>query len=166
MTAVDIEPPDPGEAETLAELWVALAKSQRDYDSHLVAAPNRTRVRELLARYAATDRLLVARSVATSGDEAVPETDIAGFVMFRKRTDEYETDAERGLIENLYVVPASRGDGVGSALLSAAERRLCERGVEAVSLEAMAGNHAARRFYRRHGYETHRVEFEKSVDEH
>lgn len=162
MTAADIERPDPGEAEALADLWVALAGGQREHDSHLRAEANRTRVRELLARYAATERLLVARSSALATDP--DETDVVGFVMFRTRTDSYEIDRERGLVENLYVVPDCRDRGIGSALLSAAERQLHERGVETVSLEAMAPNHGARRFYRRHGYEPHRVEFEKSLD--
>ena len=159
--AVEITGVDPTAAGELVDLWVPLARGQREYGSHLRAEANRTRVRELLARYAANDRLLVARSEADSADL---ETDTVGFVMFRTRSDRYEVDSSRGLVENLYVVPDCRGSGIGSALLSAAERRLGERGVETVSLEAMAANEDARRFYRRHGYESHRIEFEKSLD--
>jgi ribosomal protein S18 acetylase RimI-like enzyme len=171
VRAVDIRTPEPGDADALVDLWVALASGQQEYGSHLRAGPNRSRVRDVLARYAATDRLLVALAPSTAtdtdsssiADDADQETDIVGFVMFRIRADDYEVDRERGLVENLFVVPDCRGEGVGSDLLSAAEAQLRERGVEAISLEAMAENHAARRFYRRHGYEPHRVEFEKSL---
>ncbi len=162
MTPADIRGPEPRDAESLADLWVALARGQQDHGSHLQAEQNRSRVRDVLARYAATDRLLVADAPSTT---PAGETDIVGFVMFRIRADEYEVDCRRGLVENLYVVPDHRGRGIGSDLLSAAEQLLRERGVDVVSLEAMAQNNAARRFYRRHGYEPHRVEFEKSVEE-
>lgn len=147
---------DPAEADLLADAWVSLALGQREHGSHLRAEANRTRVRELFARYSANDRLLVARPEA--------DGDPVGFVMFRTRSGQYEVDCVRGLVENLYVAPDHRGAGIGSTLLAAAERRLRERGVEVVSLEAMAQNSAARRFYRRHGYETHRIGFEKSLD--
>jgi ribosomal protein S18 acetylase RimI-like enzyme len=153
----EIAEPSPSAADAVADLWVALARGQRAHDSHLLAEPNRTRVRERLARYAATGQLLVARS---SGGERR----IVGFVMFVTRTDQYEVDRQRGLVENLYVVPDRRGEGIGSALLARAERRLREAGADIVSLEAMADNEAARRFYRRHGYEPHRVKLEKQTD--
>ena len=155
----EIVEPSPSEAATVADLWVALARGQRAHDSHLLAEPNRTRVREQLAQYAAARQLLVARSLA---GEHSPR--IVGFVMFTTRTDPYEVDCQRGLVENLYVVPERRGEGVGSALLLQAEQQLREAGVDVISLEAMADNEAAQRFYRRHGYEPHRVELEKSVD--
>lgn len=163
MSGVYIESPDPHAAEALTELWLALARGQREHDSHLLAEPNRNRIRDLFARYGATDRLLVARSDDRSSGDV--ETDIVGFVMFRERADNYEVDCERGLVENLYVVPGRRGEGIGSDLLAAAERQLREQGVETISLEAMAQNHAARRFYRRQGYRPHRIEFEKSLEE-
>lgn len=169
---VEITGVDPGAVEELVDLWVALARGQREHGSHLRAETNRTRVRELFARCAANNRLFVARLEtddrvrAGRGDtDGARETDVVGFVMFRTRSDRYEVDCIRGLVENLYVVPEYRRSGIGSALLSAAESRLRERGVEILSLEAMADNEDARRFYRQHGYEPHRVEFEKRLDE-
>jgi len=153
----EIAEPSPSAADTVADLWVALARGQDTHDSHLLAEPNRTRVRERLARYATTGKLLVARS--PDGERR-----IVGFVTFLVKTDQYEVDCRRGLVENLYVVPDRRGEGIGSALLTRAEQRLREAGAEVISLEAMADNEAARRFYRRHGYEPHRVELEKQTD--
>ncbi len=158
-TAVTVAPADTEVVDRLADMWVALARDQRGHGSHLRADPNRTHVRELLARYTASEGLLIA----TTGDDGTGTA--VGFVMFRVRSGQYEVDTTRGLVENLYVGQGHRNDGVGSALLEAAERHLRERGVDVVSLEVMAPNEAARRFYRRHGYEPHRVELEKSVDD-
>ena len=164
---------DPTASERLAEMWVALARGQQDYGSHLKASANRQRVQAAISQYATNDQLLVARpptedersdpsAVQPYTDETEP--DAIGFVMFRRQSNRYAVTRSRGLIENLYVVPDHRGRGVGSRLLAAAETRLSERGVDVVALEAMAGNGHGRRFYRRHGYCPHRIEFEKAVD--
>jgi GNAT superfamily N-acetyltransferase len=44
------------------------------------------------------------------------------------------------------------GDGVGAALMEAAETRARERGYRFVTLNVVDENAAARRFYERHGY--------------
>lgn len=148
-----IEPAGTDDADALADLWVALADEQRDHGSHLLADANRERIREALVRNAVTHGLLVA----WDGDDAV------GFVMFEPESGAYRQDVERGVVRNLYVVPDHRGEGAGSELLAAAEAELAAAGCEVVALEAMAGNDRAREFYRRHGYDTHRVELEKPV---
>lgn len=142
------------EADCIADLWVDLARDQRPHGSHLLAAPNRTTVRESVARHIVTDGLLVAR------DDADADA-VVGFVMFGPDTGGYEVDGSRGLIENIYVVPSARGQGIGSDLLAAAETRLFAEGVDRVGLEVLAANEAAQRFYASHGYTPHRVELEK-----
>lgn len=154
---MDIEPGEVDDADDVADLWVAHATEQRRYGSHVDPEGNRSSIREAATSHAATDRLFVARD----GDR---EDGIAGFVMFDVQSGRYGTDAVRGVLENLYVEPASRNRGVGGDLLAAAEHALAERGVETIVLEALADNEAARRFYRRHGYDVHRVTMEKSVD--
>ena len=151
---VVIERPPTEAAGAVVEMWVDLAADQRRYGSHLLAEPNRERVREAALQGILTDSLLVA----TDGDEPV------GFVTFEVESGVYEQDVRRGLVENVYVVPGRRGEGIGSALLRAAEDRLRERGCEAFFLEVLAANEEARRFYRREGYEPHRVQFERSAD--
>jgi ribosomal protein S18 acetylase RimI-like enzyme len=89
---------------------------------------------------------------------------LVGFVMFDTERTRYEQDVSRGIIENIYVVPDHRGGGIGSALLDAAEQRLRARDIDSIALEAMAPNERARRFYRERGYDPHRVELEKSLD--
>ena len=151
-----LEAPDREELDVLADLWVDLAQGQRAYDSHVRSEANRAAVREALARSLVAGGLLVARDAG----------ELVGFVMFGPETGSYDQDVRRGVIDNLYVVPDRRGEGVGSDLLSAAESRLREEGVDAITLEVMATNERARRFYRRHGYESHRVELEKQSDTH
>jgi len=89
---------------------------------------------------------------------------VLGFVMFSVDTQAFETTVPRGTIQNLYVQPAFRNDGIGSELLDAATVALAERGIDVVKLEVMATNDAARRFYRRHGFEPHRVQLAKRVE--
>jgi ribosomal protein S18 acetylase RimI-like enzyme len=152
VTVATITPAETEDADRLVDLWIELAESQRDHGSHIRGEPNRTPIRESILRHIAGDRLLVARSDG-----------IRGFVMIAVEGGSYEQDLRRGLIENLYVRPDARNEGLGSALLSRAESQLTDRGVDAVTLDVMADNERARRFYREHGYDPHRVEFEKPV---
>lgn len=141
------------DVEDIVELWVALARSQRAHGSHLLPAENRTAIRESIARHVVADSLLIAR-----------EPDIVGFVMYRVEESQFLRDVNRGSIENVFVVPDRRGEGIGSALLEAAEADLAARGADTVILEVMAANERAQRFYEEHGYESHRIEYAKELD--
>jgi len=152
---MEIRHPETEEVDAVADLWVALAESQHEYGSHIRAGTNRSQIRESLVRHAVGDRLLVAC-----------DPGVVGFVMFTLEEGSYEQDVTRGVLENLYVVPDRRNEGIGSALLETAERRLRERGVDVIALEVMADNAAARRFYRDRGYREHRLELEKETDTH
>jgi len=150
---MEIVTPEQERADELADRWVSFAARQREHGSHILAEGNRTRIRESITRHIVGDRLLVAR-----------ERRMLGFVMFCLESGTYEQSITRGIVENLYVVPDRRSEGIGSVLLEAAERRLRERGVDAVALEVMTSNERARSFYREHGYTPHRLECEKSLD--
>lgn len=152
---MEIEAATMADADRLAELWVDLARDQREYGSHLLAEPNRESVREGIARSIVTEGVLVARTSDGS---------LAGFVEFGPETMSYRQDTDRGVIENIYVRPNHRGTGVGSDLLVAAEERLLDTGVDRISLEVLAPNDAARRFYARHGYDPHRIGMEKAPE--
>jgi GNAT superfamily N-acetyltransferase len=58
-------------------------------------------------------------------------------------------DAE---LYQLFVAAPARGTGVAAALLSDAERRLAERGVETAWLACAIGNDRAAAFYEKHGW--------------
>ncbi|MCD2203520.1 GNAT family N-acetyltransferase [Halobacterium sp. KA-6] len=138
----------------VTELWVALAREQRAHDSHLLAEENREQARDLVAQYVHTGDCAVARS----GGQPV------GFVMFHVETGFFETDATRGVVDNIYVLPDLRGEGVGSALLDYAEGQLRDAGADVLAVEALWDNEAARRLYDRRGYAPHRVTMEKPTD--
>jgi ribosomal protein S18 acetylase RimI-like enzyme len=150
---VDIALADTDDADSLVDMWLSLADGQRRYGSHIPAEANRAQIRESILRHITTDRLLLAR-----------EDRHCGFVMFSIEHGDFEQDATRGIVENLYVRPEFRGQGIGSQLLAAAEQRLRDHGADAVALNVMADNEDARRFYRDHGYTPHRLELEKSSD--
>lgn len=172
------------DVDAVADLWVALADGQRSYGTHLVAAENRPDAADAAARAVVTDGLVVARATdpestdsepgdsdatdpdaadATVGSSGSEPPTIVGFVTFGVESGRYDLDVTRGVVYNLFVRERHRGAGVGSRLLAAAESALVDAGVDVISLEAMAGNEDARRFYQRHGYHPHRVELEKSV---
>jgi ribosomal protein S18 acetylase RimI-like enzyme len=148
-----IEPASRDELDQLADLWVRLARDQRQHDAAVRPDANRETMRETLAAYQVNDGLLVARS----------EGQIAGFVSFTVEHGSLELDAERGLLSNIYVKPAYRDRGIGSALLEAAEASLARRDVDVMLLEVMADNESARRFYRRKGYDEFRVTMGRSL---
>jgi len=152
--AVEITTPSTELADRLTDMWVDLARDQRSYGSHLLGPENRTVIRETVVQRIVADNLLVARR----------EGRVVGFVMFTVEHGRYEQDVTPGLVENLYVEPTARRDGIGSALLGAAEELLIADGATVLQLEAMADNDAARQFYAAHGYTPHRLELEKSTE--
>lgn len=154
MEAVEITDVDADAADDIVDMWVGLADGQRQYGSHVRGTDNRSQIRESILRHIASDRLLAARV-----------DQLCGFVMFAIERGDYEQDVTRGIIENLYVKPDYRNEQVGATLLEAAEAELRSLGVDTIMLSVMADNEDARRFYRRHGYDAHRVEMEKVLDE-
>ncbi|HSO99585.1 MAG TPA: GNAT family N-acetyltransferase [Solirubrobacteraceae bacterium] len=59
------------------------------------------------------------------------------------------------LLDELYVVPAERGRGVGTALLKACERECRQHGSHLLEINVDGEDAGARRFYERHGYANH-----------
>lgn len=175
-TAADID--------AVTDQWVRLARDQRRHGSTLLAAANRAAVREWVAQSVVTGELLVARGGGSDGSDGAadgdsgaadgdagdsdpgnddPEDPLLGFVGFSLEHDGYERECTRGTVTNLFVRSDRRGEGIGSALLRAAERALAEAGADAVALEALADNDRARAFYDSRGYDAHRIEFRKEI---
>ena len=152
---VTVSAADTDDAARLADLWVDLAAGQRQYGSHLEAEGNRESIGEAMLRHAVSDTVLLARRAGVA----------VGFVTFGIESGRYGQDVTRGTIHNVYVEPSDRGEGIGGALLAAAERELDAMGAEVVALEAMAQNDAARSLYDRHGYTPHRIELEKPIND-
>lgn len=156
MTDARIEAASMSDVDAITTHWVALVEGQREFGAHLRAAENESAARSVIEQYVHADGLGVARD---------DDSTVVGFVMFHVERGMYEQDVSRGIVENVYVVPAHRGDGVGSALLDFAERRLVDEGVEVVSLSVLAGNSRARDWYEQRGYSPHRLTMERHVDD-
>jgi ribosomal protein S18 acetylase RimI-like enzyme len=152
---MEIEPATLDDLDALVEGWATLAREQRDHGSRLRAEPNRETMRESLAQSVVDDNVLVARDEGT----------VIGFATFEIERGRLEATATRGVVPYLFVVPDRRDEGIGAELLDAAETRLAERGADVVSLDVMADNEAARRFYRRQGYGPYRVAMEKPASD-
>lgn len=141
--------------DRVLDLWVDLARGQRHHGSHLDPDDSRDAIRLVLARRISDGDLLVAREEGAT----------VGFLAFEFEAGSFEQSVDRGIVQYVYVEPEHRGRGVGSALFDAAESAMIDAGADAIALEVMADNGAARRFYRRRGYRPHRVEYERRVDE-
>lgn len=75
------------------------------------------------------------------------------------------TGAEHAYIGELAVIAEVEGQGVGAALLSAAEAWARERGLGMIALDTGAANTRAREFYARHGYAEESVRLVKVLHE-
>ena len=69
-------------------------------------------------------------------------------------------------VDNIYVVEEWRSKGVGSALLSAAEKKAHEMDIKIVELDAYVGNHNSIRFYVKRKYRPIYTRLRKTLDNH
>lgn len=149
---MDIHVPHSEHTDQIVDLWLDLAASQREHGSRILVRENANRIRKSILYHIANDTLLVAT-----------DQELRGFVMFSVESGGFLQDLTRGVIENLYVKPEFRSQGIGSQLLGRAEARLREEGVDSFTLEMLVQNERVREFYSRHGYVPHRLELEKSA---
>lgn len=152
------------DVERVVELWTDLVEHGRAYGLTLRSDANRLVAREVLAAAVGDDRVLVARAGTAGEQDESADGRVVGFCSLALETGGFERDSVRGVVENLYVEPAARGEGLGSALLETAEERLAERGAGTVAVEAMVADDAVRSFYRDRGFEERRVTLAKRVE--
>jgi ribosomal protein S18 acetylase RimI-like enzyme len=114
----------PADREAVREVWRVCGSDALPDDEWYVVLAN------------APELLLVA-------DE--PGTGVVGVVVGT-------TDARRGWVHRLAVLPAHRRGGLATALVVELERRFAARGLTRVNLLVLPANDAALRFWARRGY--------------
>jgi ribosomal protein S18 acetylase RimI-like enzyme len=123
------------------------------------------RTPEEIAR--ADDDILRAQLMAPREDalllvaELIPGTP-AGCILVTTRVD-YFTHQPHAYIEVIVVDVNAEGQGVASALMSAAEEWARARGLGRMSLNVWESNAKARRFYDRSGYQTETLQYRKEL---
>jgi GNAT superfamily N-acetyltransferase len=68
-----------------------------------------------------------------------------------------------GHVDSFYVLPETRGQGVGRRLMEAAYAAMRDAGASMVALEMVADNEVARRFYEKEGFTTTFVQMHRSL---
>ena len=80
-----------------------------------------------------------------------PQEEPVGFALVTFRPTPY-ADGPLGQLEELYVAPARRSEGAGSALIEALMAEAARREAHEVLINVDADDTDARRFYERHGF--------------
>ena len=80
--------------------------------------------------------------------------EIVGIALVTLRTNVWY-EGLVGLLDEVYVMPEHRNNGLGTSLLRAAEAELVARGGDVLEIGADGEDVDAQRFYERHGYVDH-----------
>ena len=130
---------------TLLELFGELA--EYEHLTHELRATEAGLSAALFGERPAAEALIAERASSAGAPEVV------GYALFFPTFSSFL--ASSGVwLEDLFVRPAARGQGVGRALLAAVAARVRERGGERLEWAALDWNELALGFYRRLGAET------------
>jgi ribosomal protein S18 acetylase RimI-like enzyme len=86
-----------------------------------------------------------------------------GYITGRVAVEPRRVLAPRGVVEDWYVVPESRGSGVGARLLRELEARFAATGCEVIESATWSGNEGARRAHDALGFREIRVMYRKRL---
>jgi ribosomal protein S18 acetylase RimI-like enzyme len=102
---------------------------------------------------------------AESSHVLLAESDGAavGYITGRITVEQRRVLPRRGVVEDWYVVPESRGAGVGALLLRELEERFAEAGCEVIESATWSGNEGARRAHDALGFREIRVMYRKRI---
>ena len=149
---MEIESASISDLEGVVGLWSLLVEDQKNYGSSIVWEENAMLMQNIFAEAINQGDLIVARSGG-----------IQGFVNFGMIREGMRHEYAIGGIYNLFVKEPKRNLGIGSKLLYSAETILKSKGAEEITMEVLKTNLKASRFYKRHGYTPHRIEYKKII---
>lgn len=145
-----IEEVGPGRLDAVRELWLALHRHHAAIGSHpLVTDEDASWERRRAVYHAWLTHNEAFLLLAESGPEPV------GYAIVHLQDgpdDTYPLGNRYAEIYSLSVSPEHRGQGIGTALLDAAESRLAALGIVDVAIAAMVENEAALRLYASRGF--------------
>jgi ribosomal protein S18 acetylase RimI-like enzyme len=86
-------------------------------------------------------------------------------VAMQEGSDTWQTPDQVAELETLSVLPDVRGAGIGSALVHAVFEELGQAGISDITVEVIASNQDALRFYQRHGLTPKALLLHESIGE-
>jgi len=86
-----------------------------------------------------------------------------GYITGRVAVESKRVLSRRGVVEDWYVAPESRGSGVGALLLREIEERFAAVGCEVIESATWSGNEGARRVHDALGFREIRVMYRKRI---
>jgi len=86
-----------------------------------------------------------------------------GYITGRVRVEQRRVLPHRGVVEDWYVVPESRGTGLGASLLRELEGRFAAAGCEVIESATWSANEGARRAHDALGFREIRVMYRKRI---
>lgn len=86
-----------------------------------------------------------------------------GYITGRVDVEPGRVLPRRGIVEDWYVVPESRGSGVGALLLKELEQRFIDEGCQLIESGTWSGNEGARRAHDALGFHEIRVIYRKRL---
>ena len=136
-----VRPARPEDADAIARVQV---ETWRATYAHAVPAESLAQV-DVGARAEMWRRFLAGDSATFVGEI---DGEIRGFVNVGKSRDH----PGMGELFSIYVLPRAWGSGLGTALIERGEEELRSRGFTSATLNVLADNPRARRFYERQGW--------------
>ena len=135
-----VRPANAGDVPTLLEMFGELAEYERL--THELRATEQGLAGALFGEHPPAEALIAER-----------DGEALGYALFFATFSSFLTSTGVWL-EDLFVRPSHRGEGVGRALLSAVAARVCQQGGERLEWAALDWNELALGFYRRLGART------------
>lgn len=149
-SSYDIRPGRREDARDAARLWVRSAREHASYDPvYTVSEEAEKTMRRFLADLTSSSHTFLF--VATYG--AGPDQETVGFISGELREGSPTFNPKTwASVDDVYVVPDHRSQGLGRALVERVKEWSREKGANGVSLQVAAANERGRDFYRELGF--------------
>jgi GNAT superfamily N-acetyltransferase len=154
VTEAIVRAAEPRDVPALLQLFGELA--EYEHLTHELRATEQGLTAALFGERPVAEALIAERDAESGGPERDAESSapgVLGYALFFPTFSSFLTSTGVWL-EDLFVRPDHRGEGVGRALLSAVAARVCEQGGERLEWAALDWNELALGFYRRMGAST------------